>query len=138
MQFLILIKAPKFEWFVLWCGSKNGYQKDICLKEIGLHAHITMTILNLIANTIAGNLYDHLTNPSEDLDFDKDSNIEPISKNHEESGYNLDVNLLTILYLLRVAYPRRSGLIGEIRLTGKDPSTLLVKDSEVFGEHASE
>jgi hypothetical protein len=58
MQFHILIKAPKFELYVVWCGSKNGYQKDICLTQIGLHAHITMTIFNLTANTIAGNLYD--------------------------------------------------------------------------------
>lgn len=23
-----------FEWYVLRCGSKNGYPKDICLKEL--------------------------------------------------------------------------------------------------------
>ena len=33
------------------------------------------------------------------------------SKNHEESGYGLDLDLLTITYQLRVSYPRRSGLV---------------------------
>ena len=29
--------TPKFEWFVVWCGSKKRHQKGImCLKEIGL------------------------------------------------------------------------------------------------------
>lgn len=27
-----------FEWYVLWCGSKNKYLKDMSLKEIGLRA----------------------------------------------------------------------------------------------------
>ena len=25
-----LIQIPIFEWYVLWCGSKNGYQKNMC------------------------------------------------------------------------------------------------------------
>ena len=32
--------------------------------------------------------------------------------NHEESGYNLDLGLLTISYELHVSYPRRRGLLG--------------------------
>ena len=35
------------------------------------------------------------------------------SKNHEDSGYNLDFNLLTILYLSRIPYPRSGGLVGK-------------------------
>ena len=28
-----LTKTPSmFEWYVVWCGSKNEYQKDMCLK----------------------------------------------------------------------------------------------------------
>ena len=27
-----------FERHVVWCSPKNGYQKDVCLEEIGLHA----------------------------------------------------------------------------------------------------
>ena len=28
--------TPICEWYVVWCVSKNGYEKDMCLKEIGL------------------------------------------------------------------------------------------------------
>ena len=34
------------------------------------------------------------------------------SENHEESGYGLDLDQLTISYWLRVSYPR-SGLVGK-------------------------
>ena len=30
--------TPSFEWYVGKCGARNEYQKDICLKGIGLHA----------------------------------------------------------------------------------------------------
>ena len=33
-----LIWTPIFEWYVARCGSKNGYKKDMCLKEIALRA----------------------------------------------------------------------------------------------------
>ena len=26
-----MIMTPKFEWYVVWGGSKNAYQKDMCL-----------------------------------------------------------------------------------------------------------
>ena len=26
--------SPIFEWYGLRCGSKNGYQKDTCLKRL--------------------------------------------------------------------------------------------------------
>ena len=26
-----LNRAPTYEWYVVWCGSKNGYQKDMYL-----------------------------------------------------------------------------------------------------------
>ena len=26
---------PIFEWYVVECGSKNGYPKDMCVKEMG-------------------------------------------------------------------------------------------------------
>ena len=38
--------TPIFEWCVVRCESKIGYQKDICLKEIQLHAHNLLAILN--------------------------------------------------------------------------------------------
>ena len=30
--------SPIFDWFVVRCGSKNEHQKDMCSKEIELHA----------------------------------------------------------------------------------------------------
>ena len=36
---------------MVWCGSKNGYQKDMCLKEIGQRAEM-MAILGSIGNII--------------------------------------------------------------------------------------
>ena len=35
---------------MVWCGSKNGYQNNTCLKEIGLHAPNMITILKSIVN----------------------------------------------------------------------------------------
>ena len=43
---------------------------------------------------------------------------------NKESGYNLKLELLTILYLLCVSYSRRSGLVGE-KVTIQDPSMLV-------------
>ena len=35
-------------------GSKNGQQKDMCLKEIGLRAQVLITILGSMVNTMGG------------------------------------------------------------------------------------
>jgi hypothetical protein len=43
-----------FEWYVVLHGSKNVYQKDMCLKEIGLHIQNIMTIMSLKANITKG------------------------------------------------------------------------------------
>ena len=44
-------------------GSKNRQQKGtVCLKEIGLHDQIMLTILGSVVNIIGGSLYDHLMN----------------------------------------------------------------------------
>ena len=42
-----------FESYVMRCGSKNEYHKDMCIKAIGLCTQI-LTILGLIVNTIVG------------------------------------------------------------------------------------
>ena len=49
-----------FEWYVVRCDFENGFQKDICLKEIGLCAQNMLTFLGSIVNIIDGDLYDHL------------------------------------------------------------------------------
>ena len=33
-----LNRTPIFEWCVIVCSSKKGYQNDMCLKDIQLHA----------------------------------------------------------------------------------------------------
>ena len=55
-----LIMTPILEWYVIWCGSKNGYQKDMSLKEIGLRAQNMITILGSISQHNWGYLYEHL------------------------------------------------------------------------------
>lgn len=35
---LIILWTLIFEWFMVRCGPKNGHDKDICIKEIGLRA----------------------------------------------------------------------------------------------------
>jgi hypothetical protein len=55
-----LNQAPIFELDTVWCGSKNGYQKDLCLQEIGVHAQNMIVNLGSIANHDWGDLYDHL------------------------------------------------------------------------------
>ena len=52
-----LIETPIFEWYVVWCGSKNGYRKDMCLHEITLRAQHMMTILGSIVYVIGGGDY---------------------------------------------------------------------------------
>ena len=59
---------------MIWCASKNGYQRDICSKDFGLRAQNMMTILGSIINIIIwgkGDLYDHF-NEHKILDFDKE------------------------------------------------------------------
>ena len=43
-----------FEWYVVKFASKNGYRKDVCLKEIALCAQNMINNLSLIANIIEG------------------------------------------------------------------------------------
>jgi hypothetical protein len=49
--------TPIFEWHVVWCGSKNGYKKHMCLKAIRLHAQNMRAIMNSIAKLIGGGTY---------------------------------------------------------------------------------
>jgi hypothetical protein len=64
------------------------------------------------------------------LHFDTKHIIHTSSNKYEESGSNLELDLLTISYESRVTHSRRSGLI-ENGQTMKDPSTLSVQLREV-------
>ena len=44
---------------MVWSGSKNEYQEDVCLKEIRLCAPNMITILGSMVNVTRGT-YDHL------------------------------------------------------------------------------
>jgi hypothetical protein len=47
MGYFLIKDNLVFYWNVVWCGSKNGYQKNMCLKEIGLCAQ-SMIIIQLL------------------------------------------------------------------------------------------
>ena len=55
-----IIWTPVLECCVFRCRSKNWHQKDMCLKEVGLHAQSMLIILGSIVNMIRGDLYDRL------------------------------------------------------------------------------
>ena len=46
--------TPIFECKWFWCGSKNGYYKDMCFKEIALCAQNMFIILDTIVDVIGG------------------------------------------------------------------------------------
>ena len=50
-----LMKTPISKWYVVWCSSKYGQQKDMCLEEIRLHAQNMNPILGLIVRIIMTN-----------------------------------------------------------------------------------
>ena len=54
------IWIPIFEWCVVRCGSKNGHQINIRIKEVALRDQNVLTILNWVVNVIEKDLYDHL------------------------------------------------------------------------------
>ena len=41
-----------FEWYVIRCGFKNGHQKDMCFKELGLCVQNMPTVLNSTVNIV--------------------------------------------------------------------------------------
>ena len=93
-----LIRAPIFEWYVVWCGSKNGYQKGImCLKGIGLCVKNLITILGSTYNIMGGDLYDHLMS-TRILHFVSELDIHMSFENYEANGYSLNLDLLPISY----------------------------------------
>ena len=41
-------------WSLVWCGSKNGYQKDMCSDDIELHPQKMIAILGSRINMNEG------------------------------------------------------------------------------------
>ena len=47
-------RPPILEWYVLRCGLKSGYRKDMCLKAIVLCGQVFKIILGLVVTIIGG------------------------------------------------------------------------------------
>ena len=62
----MIIWTPMFELYVIGFRSKNGHQKKVFWREVGLHAQNMLTTLSSIVNIIGRGggerLYDHLMN----------------------------------------------------------------------------
>ena len=57
-----LDQTPIIEWYMIWYGSKNIYQKDMRLKRLDYVLKDMITILGSIFSIIwrgGGHLYDH-------------------------------------------------------------------------------
>ena len=58
VQIELIVSECVKQWMRKWCvvkhGCKNGYLKDTCLKEIGLHTQNMLIIIGLIVNIIFG------------------------------------------------------------------------------------
>ena len=70
------------------CGPNNGHQKDMCLKESGLHSRHLLTILGLIVNKSGGggHLCDHVIRKR---NFTLTIIFQISSRNCEESCYGV-------------------------------------------------
>jgi hypothetical protein len=91
----------------VWCGSKNGHQKDMFLKETGL-------LLNHVRHNSPKKgggepIWPLNKNKNKNPHFDNDSDIHMSSVNYEGNGYGHDLGLLIISRWLHVSYPTRSG-----------------------------
>ena len=93
---------------MVWWSSKNGDQKNMGSKEIGLCAQNMTTISNSTVNIIGGNLYDHLMSTKIFTLI-----MNEIFMSFEESGYSLDLDLLPMSSYLHFSYPSRSGQVGK-------------------------
>ena len=102
------------------CGSKNRYQKHVFQRD--------WTTCSNNDNHFRLNSQHNWGGPTwpfhehKNLHFDNEWDIHMSSENHEESNYGLNLDLLSISYLLSVSYPRRSGLVRKVII--QDPSTL--------------
>ena len=76
------------------CESKDGHQKDMCWKEIGLLAQNLLAILDAIVNIIGGPVW--TLNDSENLHFDNENDMHMSSKKYEKSGYMHNLGLLIV------------------------------------------
>jgi hypothetical protein len=93
--------TPIFEWYLDMCGSKNTYQKDTRLKEIGSCTQSMITILDIIIKISKEGGEYIATNKHIKLHFDNEYEIHMRLKNDEESDYDLEVNLDLLVSLYK-------------------------------------
>jgi hypothetical protein len=91
---VFLIRSPTFEWYVVWCGIKNEYQKFICLNEVGLRAQNMITILDARTNVMEGTYMPIMSRIIITLIMMR--NIQLRSKNYKESDCGFDLDMLTM------------------------------------------
>ena len=80
----------------LGLASRKETKKTRVLKKIGLHAQNMIIILDSIVNITGGVGPIWPFNKHKNLHFDNAHDIHMSSKNYGESGYSLDLDLLTI------------------------------------------
>ena len=91
-----------------WCGFKNRYYKSHVFKRDWTASLNVITSLGSIFRITGGNLYDHLMSMKAFTLI-----IHMSFNNYEDSGYDLDLDVLIISYYLCVSYNGRSGLVGK-------------------------
>jgi hypothetical protein len=79
--------TPTFEYYVVSCGSKNGYQKRRLFESEWI-AYLRFD------NHSRLNSHEH-----KNLHFDVGQDIHMSSKSYEESGYGLDLVLLIMCFV---------------------------------------
>ena len=97
-----LNQTPTFERYVVW----HVPRKLVCM-----FWNLTI-ILGSIGNIYWGDLYDLLSTKIFTLKM-KERDIHTSSEDFEESGYGLNVDVLTVSHWSRVSNPRRSGLVDK-------------------------
>ena len=91
-----LTKTPIFNWYVVWCGSKNGYQKHVLQKDWTMcprydnHSKVNSQLY-------WGDLYDQVMSTRIFILIVNEIFVRGNSKNYEESGHGLNLDLLTII-----------------------------------------
>lgn len=92
---IAIIWTLVFDWYVIRCGSNNGQQINMSLKEIGLYMQtILCSKVNIIRR--GGGVWDHLMNMTIFTLILR--GIHMSSRFYEEDGYGHDLNLLIVRY----------------------------------------
>lgn len=114
--FTYLHQTPIFGWYVVWCNSKNGYQKHMCKRD--WNAPNMTTILSSIVDIFGGPVYSFIEHKNLHFDIVEDiCDIHMSSKKYEDCGYGVVQCMFHVL-----------GETGSLENeTIQDPSTLTLR-----------